>query len=145
MRFYFDVYENWKYGYDLLEEKFSFYKINIQMIFLPSVSMKPLSRCEFRFGINEDFFLLENKFKSFFESVCTIAEDLQFSSDKFSNSSKVNEPKCLIVVLFNNDRSEQRQMPIVIDLCCRRRAVNSDLTRSIVNAMGGLRIFVLFR
>jgi hypothetical protein len=107
--------------------------------------MKPLSRCEFRFGINEDFFLLENKFKSFFESVCTIAEDLQFSSDKFSNSSKVNEPKCLIVVLFNNDRSEQRQMPIVMDLCCRRKAVNSDLTRSIGNAMGGLRIFVLFR
>ncbi len=145
MGFYFDVYENWKCDYDLLEEKFIFYKINIRMIFLPSVSMKPLSRCEFRFGINEDFFLLENKFKSFFESVCTIAEDLQFSSDKFSNSSKVNEPKCLIVVLFNNDRSEQRQMPIVMDLCCRRKAVNSDLTRSIGNAMGGLRIFVLFR
>jgi hypothetical protein len=33
-------------------------------------------------------------------------------------------------------------MPIFIDLFFRRKAVNSDLTRSIVNDIGGLRIFV---
>ncbi len=120
------------------------------MIFLPSVSTNPLSLFEFRFWISIDFFLFENTFKSFFESVFTVDDDLGLSIgssfwDKFSNSWYVNDPKCFIVVLLNKDRSEQRQMPIWIDLFCRRKAINSDLTRSIVNAIGGLRILVSLR
>jgi hypothetical protein len=75
VRFYFDVYENLKSDYDHLKWIFLFINyLNILMIFLPSVSTKPLSRIEFRF-------LFENKLKNFFGSVCTINGDLRISID----------------------------------------------------------------
>lgn len=137
----------------------------------PSVSMKPLSRlglvlrlctsCLFCCcSTTMDFFLLENKFDNLFGSLPAmfpfswIGNDLRLafnegvscsSRDICWNSSKVNEPKCWTVVLFNRARSLLRQMPRRIGWLCRRNAATSDLIRSSVNAIGGWRTFFSLR